>query len=177
MAEDVTKQQWQQWLTDHGAKLVLFARQQARNESDAKDILQEVLIRAWKPKGKPRDSPPDLPLVFKKIREMAVDFVRKEIRRNGYEQRAAEQFEEAIDPSRCWDDSLVEGTFNEVALRALQKLPREQREVVVLKVWGGQSYREIGDALSVSQNTVASRYRYALEHLRRVLTPELEERL
>jgi RNA polymerase sigma-70 factor (ECF subfamily) len=151
--------------------------QQARNESDAKDILQEVLIRAWKPKGKPRDSPPDLPLVFKKIREMAVDFVRKEIRRNGYEQRAAEQFEEAIDPVDAGTIHWLKGRLTKWPCAPCKNYPGNNGEVVVLKVWGGQSYREIGDALGVSQNTVASRYRYALEHLRRVLTPELEERL
>jgi RNA polymerase sigma-70 factor, ECF subfamily len=49
----------------------------------------------------------------------------------------------------------------------LRELPPEQREVVFLKVYEGRTLREIGDALGEPANTVASRYRYALEKLRR----------
>ena len=50
-------------------------------------------------------------------------------------------------------------------------LPVAQREVVVLHVWGGLTFSEIADTLSISSNTVASRYRYALGKLREVLKP------
>ncbi|MEM9827907.1 MAG: sigma-70 family RNA polymerase sigma factor [Planctomycetota bacterium] len=53
--------------------------------------------------------------------------------------------------------------------RALDRLPRHQREVVVLKIWEGLTFAEIGDVLSVPLQTVASRYRYALEKLSRML--------
>ncbi len=49
----------------------------------------------------------------------------------------------------------------------LRELPPEQREVVFLKVYEGRTLREIGDALGEPANTVASRYRYAMEKLRR----------
>ena len=54
---------------------------------------------------------------------------------------------------------------------ALRTLPPEQREVVFLKVYDGRSLREIGEALGESANTIASRYRYAMEKLRRLLQP------
>ncbi len=50
--------------------------------------------------------------------------------------------------------------------RALQALPDQQREVVVLRIEGELTFAEIGRVLGVSSNTVASRYRYALEKLR-----------
>jgi len=53
--------------------------------------------------------------------------------------------------------------------RALQTLPVEQREVLVLKVDGGLTFDEIAQMLDISANTAASRYRYALEKLRSVL--------
>lgn len=52
---------------------------------------------------------------------------------------------------------------------ALADLPPEQREVVVLKVWQGRSFAEIGALLDISPNTASSRYRYALEKLRAAL--------
>ena len=55
---------------------------------------------------------------------------------------------------------------------ALGSLPHEQREVVIMKLWGNLSFAQIGEALSVPANTAASRYRYALEKLRHPLAQE-----
>ncbi|OAI48668.1 hypothetical protein AYO44_06810 [Planctomycetaceae bacterium SCGC AG-212-F19] len=53
--------------------------------------------------------------------------------------------------------------------KALQTLPTEQREALVLKVTGGLTFAELAAVLGVGENTVASRYRYALEKLRSAL--------
>ena len=52
---------------------------------------------------------------------------------------------------------------------ALADLPPEQREVVVLKVWQGHTFAEIGRLLDISPNTASSRYRYALRKLCAIL--------
>ena len=62
-----------------------------------------------------------------------------------------------------------EGLDHDERLRleaALRELPPEQREVVHLKVYEGRTFQEIADWLGESVNTVASRYRYALQKLR-----------
>ena len=48
----------------------------------------------------------------------------------------------------------------------LARLPEEQREVIMLKVYAGLTFKEIAETLELSANTVASRYRYAIERLR-----------
>jgi RNA polymerase sigma-70 factor, ECF subfamily len=53
--------------------------------------------------------------------------------------------------------------------KALRDLPPEQREIIALKIDGGLTFAEIATALSISPNTAASRYRYALEKLRAAL--------
>ena len=55
---------------------------------------------------------------------------------------------------------------------ALGELPDEQREVVVMKIWGRLSFPQIAEALEISPNTAASRYRYALAKLREQLAGE-----
>jgi RNA polymerase sigma-70 factor (ECF subfamily) len=50
--------------------------------------------------------------------------------------------------------------------RALGALPSDQREVIVLHIWGELTFSQISELLRVSSNTVASRYRYALGKLR-----------
>ncbi len=54
--------------------------------------------------------------------------------------------------------------------RALEKLPLEQREVVVLRLQGDMKFRQIAEMLDVSVNTVQSRYRYGMEKLRLLLS-------
>ncbi len=53
--------------------------------------------------------------------------------------------------------------------RAFAELPTEQREVLVLKAFDGMTFKEIAQLVGASINTVASRYRYGIEELRRAL--------
>ena len=55
--------------------------------------------------------------------------------------------------------------------QAIRELPAEQREVLHLKVYEGLTLQEIADQVDESINTVASRYRYAIEKLRDKLVP------
>jgi RNA polymerase sigma-70 factor (ECF subfamily) len=65
----------------------------------------------------------------------------------------------------------LEGDERRAAIEeALQRLPRDQREVLVLKIWGELTFEQIGMTLELSPNTAASRYRYALAALRTELT-------
>jgi len=52
---------------------------------------------------------------------------------------------------------------------AVGSLPHDQREVLVLKIWNELTFNEIAGALEISQNTAASRYRYALANLKKSL--------
>jgi len=71
---------------------------------------------------------------------------------------------EAVEAGRgCADERLA-------LERALRLLPPEQREVVHLKVFEGMTFQEIADMTGESINTVASRYRYAIDKLRGQLT-------
>jgi RNA polymerase sigma-70 factor (ECF subfamily) len=58
---------------------------------------------------------------------------------------------------------------------ALGDLPEEQREIVVLRVWGQLTFEEAALALDIPANTAASRYRYALAKLKERLQPLAKE--
>jgi RNA polymerase sigma-70 factor (ECF subfamily) len=55
--------------------------------------------------------------------------------------------------------------------QAMSSLPPEQREVVHLKIFKGMTFQEIAGVIGESANTIASRYRYAIEKLRSMLGP------
>jgi RNA polymerase sigma-70 factor (ECF subfamily) len=53
---------------------------------------------------------------------------------------------------------------------AIRQLPPDQREVLHLHVFEGRTFREVADAIDEPLNTVASRYRYAIEKLKTSLS-------
>ncbi len=57
----------------------------------------------------------------------------------------------------------------EMLERSLERLPGEQREVVVMHVWGELTFKEIGEALEIPQRTAQSRYRYGVDALQAVM--------
>ncbi len=88
--------------------------------------------------------------------------VRRQREKHHLLRLATEREEEAHSPS-AEDDELN---------AALAALPVEQREIVTLKIDGGLTFLQIGQVLGISMNPAASRYRYALEKLRRWLEEE-----
>lgn len=156
---------WRRWLNDHTPKFLLFARQQARCEADAQDLVQDSLVEAL---GRQRDgAPPPVPLVFATIRRRAIDLARSADRRITREQAA-------VGPeTECWfDPSAEDREFGILMQNAVSRLPDMHREVITLKIWGDLTFAEIAGALGIPANTAASRYRYGLAELRK-LTKEV----
>jgi RNA polymerase sigma-70 factor (ECF subfamily) len=58
----------------------------------------------------------------------------------------------------------------------LSGIPDEQREVIVLHIWGELTFAQIADLLEISANTAASRYRYALAKLRETMLPAVNDK-
>ncbi|MBA3827998.1 MAG: sigma-70 family RNA polymerase sigma factor [Taibaiella sp.] len=52
----------------------------------------------------------------------------------------------------------------------IETLPEEQREVIIMRMYGDLSFKEIADITGVSINTALGRMRYALINLRKLIT-------
>lgn len=160
---------WKSWFARHGSKLLLFARQQARNPNDAEDLLQEAFVRMWRLYGHTGDLSPGL--VYRAIRRLAIDWARSLDRRVVREQRTYE-----LSPlSSAFEDNLEKDERQKALLQCVDRLPDEQKEVITLKVWGELTFDEISRTLDLSLNTVASRYRYGLHKLKEWVPQELGE--
>jgi len=78
---------------------------------------------------------------------------------------------------RWFEKDSVESTLEKEAMRCLEKLPSDQREVIVLKIWSEYTFEEIGNLLEISPNTASGRYRYGMEKLRLCLKGNIYERM
>ncbi|PYK32034.1 MAG: sigma-70 family RNA polymerase sigma factor [Verrucomicrobia bacterium] len=159
--EDVaTDENWKICFAQLAPGLVLFARQWARSAADAEDIVQEAFVRFWR---KQHDIS-NRGLLYATVRSIAIDFLRRDSRRAKRESTAMSDVDPNVEPQfEMEDDS------QRALIAALDLLPGEQREVLTLKIWNELTFAEIASALGISQNTAASRYRYALAALKKSL--------
>ncbi|MHC4410218.1 MAG: RNA polymerase sigma factor [Planctomycetota bacterium] len=130
--------------------------------ADADDVLQTVFVRL-------AGGGVDL-LSVRSLRAYLGSMVRHEALR--VSRRAAEgPAETGIDPDALLGDAPSGELAAERTLLAarIAELPADQREALVLRVYGGFTFREIGRAAGVSTFTAASRFRLALGRLRKAL--------
>jgi len=156
-------EKWSAWLDAHGPALILLARQWADSHAEAEDIVQDAFVRFWPNRASARSARAYLHAC---VRSAATDRRRREARRRRREQ-AAEPARESL-----FDSPIEQGERRDAVERALTALPREQREVVIMKIWGQLTFQGIGEATGAPANTAASRYRYALASLREALQQE-----
>lgn len=154
---------WKTCFAQLASPLLLFARQWAASHADAEDIVQDAFVRFWKREGAYTEK--NRGLLFATVRSTALDFLRSSGRRRQREQMAFADDPDLVEP-RFEPDGAV---ANEELANAVERLPAALREVLVLKIWNDLTFKEIAAVLELSQNTAASRYRYALESIRQEL--------
>ena len=141
---------------EHGRGLVAYACSFLRGFTAAEDVLHQVFERLLR--GDIHIENPAAPYLYRAVRNASLNYLRSR-------SRDAEL-----------DDSWLEAPagMNEEAVvlqSALHTLPDDQREVIVLRVWGQMSFDEVADTLGIPAKTAASRYRYGLEKLRTQFNP------
>ena len=153
---------WSSWFREYGPAMLLFARQALPDLATAEDAVQEAFVRFWKSRASAEDVPAYL---FACVRNCVREIQRGESRRLRRDQATARpELTEAL-----FDCPLERDERRTLVEAGLLQLPCEQRDVLVLKIWGGLSFPQIAAALDIPANTAASRYRYALEKLRELL--------
>ncbi|MGJ8694863.1 MAG: RNA polymerase sigma factor [Verrucomicrobiaceae bacterium] len=165
-SKDRRGKEWKEWLGENAPRLLAYARQRCGNQQEAEDILQDTLVKLWDYQEERDHRAPDLPLAFSVMRFLGMDHGRKTGRRQRRDEKII-QFQTGED---LWLDTPAEENEEAEILRsAVGALPEKLREVLTLKIWGGLTFAEIAEVLTLSNNTAASRYRYALEQLKKKL--------
>ena len=156
---------WCQSLYETSAsQILLYGRALGLSHSESEDVLQETFIALMQ-----KDAVPEEPLHYclRSFRNKALNHKRSLWRRLTRE----------LESHRWFERTNGESPQERAAMRCLAKLPAEQREVIVLKIWNDYTFENIGELLELSPNTVAGRYRYGLQKLRACLNEQNYESL
>jgi RNA polymerase sigma-70 factor (ECF subfamily) len=144
------------WVLDrHAAALELFARSWC---DCADDVVQEALIELARQPNTPRDV---VGWLYRVVRNRAISAGRSSRRRRTREA--------AVSPGEWFAASPDDALDARAAAEALASLPREQREVVVARLWGGMTFAEIGRLTGASDSAAHRRYEAAIAELRKRL--------
>jgi RNA polymerase sigma-70 factor, ECF subfamily len=148
---------------ERAAQILLYGRSLGLSHSEAEDVLQETFVALMQ-----LASVPEKPLHYclRSFRNRALNYRRGFLRRMARELESTRWFER--DP----DESPEE----RAAMQCLERLPKDQREVILLKIWHEYTFEEIGELLEISPNTAAGRYRYGLQKMKSCLKKESYER-
>jgi len=145
---------------EHAAAVYRLLLAMLGSPEDAQDALSEVFLKTSR-LGPKRIRNPRAYLLAA-ARHHAISMLRQRRREISVNPSDVRFFDTGgLDPERVILAGRIEA--------ALRELPPEQREVVVLKVYEGLTFAEIAAITHTRANTVASRYRYAVERLRRAL--------
>lgn len=142
-----------------------------KDQAMAEDLFQETMIKVIRliQDGKYDEKGKFVPWVVRIARNLAIDHYRKD-RRGPLLIRENEQFdifnnigksEESI------EDHIIREENARYVLALIEQIPEKQREVLVMRHYGGLSFKEIADAQGVNINTALGRMRYALMNMRR----------
>jgi len=152
----MTAQELASLIDAHGPALVLYARQWA---AAPEDVVQAAFLKLVAQRRPPEDP---VPWLYRVVRNAALDAAKTDRRRQQREARAAH-------PARWFVEPEVEGLDAGAAVAALQRLPPEEREAIVARLWGGLSFEEIGGLVGCSASSAFRRYSAGIAALRKEL--------
>ena len=164
------------------ARLRNFIRKRVADQGDAEDILQDVfyeLIEAYR-LMKPIEQVGAW--LFRVARNRITDRFRKQRTEAVQDRIAGRENGDAIrladllpSPEAGPEAAYARGVLLEELEDALSELPEEQRAVFIAHELEGRSFKELAAESGVSVNTLLSRKRYAVLHLRRRLQAIYDE--
>jgi RNA polymerase sigma-70 factor (ECF subfamily) len=165
MGKDVSSnsQHWSQGLYEtKAAGLILYGRALGLSHAEAEDVLQDTFVVLMQQRQRPE-----------RVEHYCVRSFRN--RALNYRRSLWRRITRELESNRWFEAAEEESPGERAAIRCLEELPLEQREVIVLKIWHSRTFEEIGELLDISPNTAAGRYRYGLQKMKfRLETQEYE---
>jgi RNA polymerase sigma factor (sigma-70 family) len=159
---------FEEQISPHLKSAYNLARWLTRNHEDAEDVVQEAFLRAFSgfESFRGEDAKPWLLTI---VRNASLTWLKRN--RNagatiGFEEAPEDPSERSPDP----EELLLISCDREQVRQALEQLPSDFREAVVLREMEGLSYKEISTTIGVPLGTVMSRLSRGRDWLKRILT-------
>lgn len=149
-----------------------------RNQEDARDLTQEVFVKAYHRLDSFRQESSFYTWIYRIAMNQAIDFIRARKRRptTAFDEGTANRDDNGEIAAAHHEDSpshaLERKRLYKRIMDAMQELPEDQREVLLLREVEGLAYKEIAEIMDIPEGTVMSRLYYARRKLQKLLADE-----
>lgn len=139
----MTVKEYNQSVEDYSDNLYRFVLKNIKDEEKAKDIVQDTFIKFWEKKNDV-DSGKIKSYLFTTAYHKLIDVVRKEKKQGS--------FDEVKERNYSAEDSYSD--LQEILHEAVEKLPEDQKAVILLRDYEGYAYNEIAEITGMSESQV-----------------------
>ena len=157
----------------HKNKVFTYIMLMVKNEQLAEDIFQDTFIKVIHSlkAGKYKDNGRFLSWVIRISHNLVIDHFRKEKQMNmlSNDDTVIDLFNNRKLADKNIEDNIIHEQICEDIRTLIDRLPEDQKEVILLRHYGDLSFKEIADQTGVSINTALGRMRYALINLRKLI--------
>ncbi|HEX3007053.1 MAG TPA: sigma-70 family RNA polymerase sigma factor [Bacteroidales bacterium] len=144
-----------------------------RDQQLAEDIFQDTFLKVIKSltEGRYQENGRFLQWVMRIAHNLVIDYYRREKQMNtvSSEKYEFDLFNSQKFSDQTIEDEIIDFQINKDIRRLVDELPDDQKEIILLRHYGGLSFKEIADQTNVSINTALGRMRYALINLRKII--------
>jgi RNA polymerase sigma factor (sigma-70 family) len=157
----------------HKNRVFTYIMLMVRNEQLAEDIFQDTFIKVIHSlkAGKYKDNGRFLSWVIRIAHNLVIDHFRKEkqMKMLSNDDTVIDLFNNRKLADKNIEDNIIYEQICEDIRTLIERLPEDQKEVILLRHYGDLSFKEIADQTGVSINTALGRMRYALINLRKLI--------
>ena len=157
----------------HQSKIYGYIYSKISDRDLTEDIFQETffkVIYTLKSKKYYSEEGKFLSWVLRIASNLIIDKFRND--KKAYFQRDTDElliFSRIKDTSMTIENELIKKQVDMDLKNIIQKLPHDQKEVILMRYYSDMSFKEIADITGVSVNTTLGRMRYAITNLRKVI--------
>lgn len=152
----------------HNRRLMIYTLKLVKERPVAEDLVQETWVRVIGLREKEPDEVRNLyGMIYRIARNLSLDHLKSYRERN----RTTTEDLGAAHPVTSQKERSAE---EEIVLRALDELPFDYRETILLHTYSGYSYEEIAQMLEKTPDAIWARASRARKRLREIVTREME---
>ena len=159
-------------ITRHKQRIYSFIYSKVFDKDIAEDVFQDTFIKVINSlkRGKYNEEGKFLPWVMRISHNLVIDHFRKNNRMPKFENNTDfDIFSVLSDNSLNAENTIIKGQVASDVRRLVEELPEDQKQVLMMRIYKGMSFKEISLQTGVSINTALGRMRYALINLRKVI--------
>ena len=163
-------------INKHRDRIYLYIISKVKIQSLAEDIFQDTFLKVIKSlkKGKYNEQGKFLPWVMRIAHNLEIDHFRKSKRisiiQNLKKDSDFDFLNLISDESKNFEKNILKKEQFKELNYIINKLPEDQKEVLIMRYYEDLSFKEIADKSNVSINTSLGRMRYALINLRKIMS-------